>query len=156
LLVQTRSMTAEITPENTCHHSYAKMTDFITEGTNLLVDRLQGNLQRRVIYSALRDVLEAVDSRDLARKLSQNKQLQQLTSAWLGEDDARWLAVEQVEAMLQTEKLKSFAARLGIDKAIAAAILADILPEITPKYSAHEQGGDLSGPNNERAIQRKF
>jgi len=156
MLAQIRSITAEITPGNSCLHHCVKMTDFITEGTNLLVDRLQGNLQRRVICGAVQDVLEAVDSRDLIQKLLENKQLQHLTNAWLGDDDVRWLAVEQVEAMLGTEKLTAFAARLEIDKAIAAAILADILAEIAPKYGNHEQDGDPSGSDYGRTIQRKY
>ncbi|WP_234422257.1 YidB family protein [Sedimenticola thiotaurini] len=107
--------------------------DLLTKGTNLLIERLNLDLQTGTVRKALGEALLAVNFEDLHRTLSQNQQTQHQISAWLGAGDHQWLAIEQVESILGADKVKVFAGRLGIDQATAATVLADILAMLTPE-----------------------
>lgn len=107
--------------------------DLLTQGTNLVIERLKTDLQTGIVKEALGEALAAVNMNDLHRTLSQNRQTQHQISAWLGADDHHWLAIDQVESILGADQVKVFAGRLGIDQATAATVLADMLAMLTPE-----------------------
>lgn len=107
--------------------------DLLTQGTNLVIERLKTDLQTGIVKEALGEALAAVNMDDLHRTLSQNRQTQHQISAWLGADDHHWLAIDQVESILGADQVKVFAGRLGIDQATAATVLADMLAMLTPE-----------------------
>lgn len=111
------------------------MMDYITRGTLRLITRLDTILDFNTVAAALARTLESVDFAELNRNLSQNDKLQRLTRAWLGEVDDRSFAAEQIELILDCERLEIFAVQLGLDKTTATAALVEVLSEIALEYS---------------------
>lgn len=111
--------------------------------TQLLSKQLGGNISADSAKSALQGLIGGsgndLDISGLVSKLSGGN-LAGIVGSWLGDGANQGIDVSQLTDIFGTDKLGTFAQKLGVDEASAANGLSNILPELIDKSSS---GGEL-------------
>ncbi len=123
--------------------------DIMELGASLLSQKLGLELDTNSIAAALSGLLSGADGQiDLAglvASMSANADIGNLVSSWLGDGANEVLSAESVAGIFGSDKLSAFASQLGIDDALAAGGLAEVLPEMIDKASSGGSLLDLAG-----------
>jgi len=69
--------------------------------------------------------------------LSENG-LGEIVGSWLGNGENKSIDMEQISALLGSEKISQFAEQLGLNSESAAQALADVLPQVVDKATSGE------------------
>jgi uncharacterized protein YidB (DUF937 family) len=117
--------------------------DLMELGKQLLGDR-QGGVDGDTMGSALSQLLGdgqgGIDIAGLVNKMTQNGDLGELVSSWLGDGANQAISVDKIKELVGDGALSNFAQSMGTDTETAAADLADVLPQMVDKSSS---GGSL-------------
>lgn len=118
--------------------------DLMELGKQLLSDRQGGGVDGDTMGSALSQLLGdgqgGIDIAGLVNKMTQNGDLGELVSSWLGDGANQAISVDKIKELVGDGALSNFAQSLGTDTETAAADLADVLPQMVDKSSS---GGSL-------------
>lgn len=111
-----------------------------------------GSLDQSSIVDALKSLLGngggGIDLAGLLSRMSSSTGLAAAASSWLGNGENARIDAGQIVDILGADKIKAFAALLGLDTAQATQGLVAAIPEIVDKASSGgllETAGGLSG-----------
>lgn len=109
----------------------------------VLLDKMDANANPETAKSALEEI-SAGNGFDLGSIVSQftseGGELASKVSSWLGDGANEPISAEQVQSAIGSERISSFAQKLGISTESASSSLSELLPELIDKSS---QGGNL-------------
>jgi|TARA_R110002073_G_scaffold73972_7_gene180742 uncharacterized protein YidB (DUF937 family) len=103
----------------------------------------------RAIGSLLGNTQGNIDLAGLASKMAASDNLSNIVRSWLGDGANSAISPDNITELMGKSQISDFASQLGTDSSVAAAGLAEILPQIMDKSSSGgsllESAGGLGG-----------